>query len=376
VPLITVTVPEEVTTEPAPFVPGGGPSDEDLLDLVTGIGVVGSTVAWELLDRDFNVVTELSPETTASIEVRASETTKRTLSDLSLSPGEAAFVDVHADRLRPSWRLASGSSYPLGVFLFSDVQRRRLSYGEPLRGSLYDQTVLLDQPIERSFPLKKGATGTVIAERIATLLTGVGISRFVLPEIDVSVGTPINWPAGESRYKILSDLFTIADLYPPFFDNRGWLIGKPIPHPLSSAAFDHVYDDRMVRDSIVEIDDSVKAPNRYLVVDTGPTNKPIVAFYDVPASWPHSIGNRGFVVTEKVSVNGLKTAAEAALAAERAAMVDFRAGFFTVEFDAPPDPRHDVFDVVSYRGQNMREAGWRLDLRPGGTHHHSLRGIY
>jgi len=195
------------------------------------------------------------------------------------------------------------------------------------------------------------------------------------------VATPVSWAAGESRYKILSDLFTLANFYPPFFDNHGTLVGKPVPNGITSqGGWDHEYSpgsaSRVIAETVSEADETITAPNRYLVLDNGPTQQPIVAWYDINSDWPHSYANRGFRVVEKVNVNGLTDNTAAYNAAVRAALVDLNTGLTTIDFDATPDPRHDVYAIVRYNGVSYRESGWSLKLQPGGPHSHTLSGIY
>jgi len=358
------------------------PSDTELLDLPAGIGNVVSSVVWELLDRAHNVVTTINPSRAenATVNVRAGDTVKRTLSGLWLTPSDFALVDVNADRIRPSWLLPGGTRYPLGVFMFSQAVRRPHTWGTSLDGTMYDQTVILDQPRETSLSLAAGAS---VDAAIAQIVSGDGLSfpAVAIPTTNVTVASPISWPAGDSRYAILSGLFTLANLYPPFFDNNGVLTGKPVPPDLArSGSYDHIYApgtaSRVVRDSVAEADETITAPNRYLVVDNGPTQEPIVAWYDIDPFWPHSFARRGYRVTKKVSVNGLANSTAAYDAAVRDALVDLNAGRTFIEFDSTPDPRHDIYQIVQYGGISYREAAWSLRLRPGGPHSHSLTGLY
>jgi hypothetical protein len=145
--------------------------------------------------------------------------------------------------------------------------------------------------------------------------------------------------------------------------------------PAGSADYTYEAGGRIHKDSIVETDDLLSTPNRYVVIDTNGATSPIIGTYDLPASAPNSIANRGFAVTKVIELQGLTDSAAAATAAQAAANND-DAAFKQVEFRSTHDPRHDAFNIVQLLGNQYREVAWRIVLSSGGAMGHKLRRVY
>lgn len=352
----------------------------DILDLKTNVGQVRASVEWEVLDAKLQYLFTIHPDkkSTPSVAVDSTSTIKRTCSGLHLDPTDAAKIDVLTMRVRPYWTFAGHTDrFPLGVFLFSDANRKRMSSGTTLQGTLYDQTVMIDQGLGSTYGLP---TNYPVMEALLELAAQVGISGpgINLEPCDNLTNGAIAWRAGTSRYEIMTQLATMCGYYPPFFDNNGQLRFKRSPSSLLLVEPDHRYNldpSRLIKDTLVESNDLINAPNRYLVVSTAATDQEISAYYDIPASAPHSFANRGYLVVKRIDVQGLTTTGEARKRAQLEAITDFNS-FEQAAFDATPDPRHDIFDTVEYLYQTYRETGWSLKCSPGGAHSHSLRKLY
>lgn len=356
---------------------------EDVLDMVPGLGVVKSSMVFDILDKNLNFLFRVHPVTSDAVSIVANtaSTVKRTLSSFHLDQDEEPLIDIFQHRLRPSWKVEAPAGtvlYPLGVFIFSDANRPRSTAGLELKGSMYDQTVILDQGIGGSFGLP---TGTLISDAILSIAAGVGLSG-PLVNIDYSAAlttAPIAWRLGTSRYKILNELAQIAGYYPAFFDNNGVLRFKLAPPSLTNIFPDHTYNggpsSRMIAGSLLETDDQATSPNRWLVVNSGSTDVEISGYYDLPASAPGSFANRGYRIVKRVDEQGIESSAQATARAQQLAITDFNA-FGWVQFNATPDPRHDLFDTVEYLHENYYEVGWTLRGTVGGPHTHKLRKIY
>lgn len=356
---------------------------EDVLDLVPGLGVIQSTVRWDVLDKNLNFLFNIHPITSdaPSIVANTSSTVKRTLSNLHLDQDEEPLINIFQHRLRPSWVVdapAGEVDYPLGVFIFSDANRPRTTAGLELKGTMYDQTVTLDQGIESSFGV---ASGTLIYDVLIAIAASVGISGALI-NIDFSTArttTAVAWRVGTSRYKIMNELAQIAGYYPAFFNNSGQLRFKLSPPSLSGIVPDHTYNagasSRIINGTIVESDDLAQAPNRWLVVNSGGTDAEISGYYDLPASAPQSFANRGYRITKRVDEQGIESGDQARVRAQQLAITDFNS-FTWAEFNATPDPRHDLFDTVEYLHENYYEVGWTLRCTVGGPHTHKLRKVY
>jgi hypothetical protein len=187
---------------------------------------------------------------------------------------------------------------------------------------------------------------------------------------------PLGYKITDTRVKIMEALLDLAGYLPPYFSNNGLLVIRPVPAPPYASEIDpYEANTRIIKDSMLETEDLLRAPNRYLAVESGASDVPIVGSYDVPASAPNSVTARGFPVVETLTVQGLTDVAAANAAAQAAANRDTNQ-YGQATFDSTHDPRHDTFDVIDYLGNVYREIGWSVDLRSGGAMSHQLRRVY
>jgi len=337
------------------------------------------SVRFEVLDTNLLVVGEIHPDRGSPPRISHSTESAimRSLSGFRLDPEQAGQIDTITARIRPSWILQDGTSYPLGVFLFADASRSLLSYGTELDATLVDQTFILDQQLDASLSYPAGTVVTTVLDELAAL-AGI-VSRAVTPSTQ-ALSYPIAWKAGTARLTAMVELCQQIAYSAPYFDNEGTLRIVPARNA-ATASPDIVYaagdldSGRIYAKTIVETDDLLRAPNRYVVIDNSATAGPIVGRYDLPSSAPNSIANRGFAVTRVVDLQGLSSPADADSAARALASQDAEA-FLWATFSAAPDPRHDAFNIVEFLGGLYREIGWTLTCAPGGPHTHNLRGIY
>lgn len=348
------------------------PTDTELLDL-DGVSRRASTVRFDLLDASLAKIGVLFPsrDDPPTISNNINRTIKRSMDGLHLAPGDQDDVDTITNRIRPVWVLAGGTEYPLGVFLWADATRRRLSYGLPLEGAMVDQCMILDQPLATGVSYDRGTTITTAISELTADIPSRSITTSTR-----TVGNPIAWRIGTTRFSVLADLCGMIGYFSPYFDSTGTMICKPATD-LSSATADHTYASgtRIVAGSMIESDDLISSPNRYVVVGSGANAEEVSGLFDVPDSAPYSYANRGFYVTDVWESQGVTSAAQAAEAAAARYAQD-SSTYRWVDFEATPDPRHDTFDVVSYLGVLYREQSWELHLREGSRHRHSLRRIY
>jgi hypothetical protein len=100
---------------------------------------------------------------------------------------------------------------------------------------------------------------------------------------------------------------------------------------------------------------------------------PIVGTYDVPASAPHSIINRGFVIPDTRDAQ-LATQLQATAAARN---IGLRATVYErVTLNTSIDPRHDSYNVIHWAGANWLELSWSMTLSPGAPMQHTMRKAY
>lgn len=342
-----------------------------LLDLDPGIGQVASTVRFEIVDRDLVVIGNVVPLAADSISVNTSGTAKRELTGFRLDPQTLRDIDPFSNRIKPSWILEDGTEWPLGVFVFTGSTLHRGTYVSTLDTTMTDQDAILDQGTRSTFGI--GQRGWILPA-VEDLLGEVRITNVVLPwGSQAIVADPVVWPAGESRLKILTDLSKLAGWLPPYFDNNGYLIVR-VPPDVNHDPPDHVYSStksRVLRDTIVEHDDLLSAPNVYVVTCSGPSSGEITATAQVDASLPFSVQNRRFEVVEVERAQGINSTEQAQqMANTKAAAAG--SGYKNVQFDGFADPRHDMFQTVEWDSEMYRETGWNLRLTPGGSHSHTL----
>lgn len=353
-------------------------TDATLLDVE--VGERTDAIRFDLIDLAGTVIGNPDIEyAKASIQLSGDQSIKRKLSGVTISPDAIDDVNPLTDRLRPMFVLENGSEFPLGVFLFADTSDRRLSYGLLRSGTLVDQGLITAQAQSYNVGVQ---SGTLVTDAIRTVAEAAGISTYSIDSSSAVVGSDLVLPAGSSQtwQKSLDYLASIAGFLPPYFDNFGLLRARALPD-LSVATADLVYGDggvnsgRVVAGSIVESNDQLKAPNRYVVIDTSATNGAVVATYDLPSTAPHSIAKRGFVIPKFISAPGVGSVDQALVLAQTAATTEPNA-YETVVFAGSADPRHDTFNVIGYRGNLYIESGWTLPLAAGAEHQHTIRRVY
>lgn len=349
------------------------PTTEQLLDF-TVLSSRGEGVTLELLDADLVTIGELHPMEPAVVAIDTTQRTTRRLTNLHLTPSDTSAVDVRSELVRPSWKLSNGVLFPLGVFAFENPIRRPHSWGTESQNTLTDMTLFVDQPAATTVSFPQGLRITdVLASYVPSLLD----TPFVIVGSETRFGQAALYPPATSQYQILLDCTTLLGYLPPYFDNTGALIFRPVP-VLTGASTPFVYGPgtTVEADSISEPSALLTAPNRYIVVGGGFTSSdPIIGVFDIPSGAPNSIYNRGGrVVATTISLQSVSDPVAAYVAAKAAYAKDPLVE--SVDFDAVTDPRHDTFDVVEYRGTNMLEVGASIELRFGGKHHHTLRNLY
>ena len=352
------------------------PTATELLDL-EGIGQRASEVRFDVLNQTLGLIGTIDVDSSnpARIGNNTSATIKRTVSGVELPASVQADIDPFGDRLRPMWILENGDEYPLGVFILGGIDRKRWEWGLDADVTGVDQLLILDQPLERSvgYPV-----GYPIYDALVELFDAANVPAFSIdPGIGTLLANPIVWAAGDdTTLKVINDLAALAGAYAAYFDNSGTGRVTLVPD-LAASIPTLIYDSggRILDGSMVETDNALEAPNRFIVIESGNPDTPIVGVYDIPDDAPNSALNRGFVVSSVIAEQGLGTELEARTRA-RAAAAQASGTYEWVQFSSPPDPRHDTFDPVLYLGSLYRELAWSLPLREGSEMSHDLRRVY
>lgn len=346
-----------------------------LLDLTATMSRA-EQVRFDVLDIANRVVGAVNPVVPATIGVDSSQQIKRKLSNFHLSPGDVSGINPLVHRIRPWWVLSTGDEYPLGTFLFADVQSQRFSYGLTLSASLVDQNLLLSQQLAESLSFPAGTTASAA---ITATVNAAGIYTAQIAASSYTFGSPLAFPSGASGTTYASVLDAIcakAGYYSPYFDSSGVLqVRATVTVASVTATLNYVDGGRIIAASITESNDLLAAPNRFLVIDTSATTGAVTYPYLIPAAAPHSYEKRGFYLTKVIESPGVGsvTQAQAVGAAYGASTPQ---AYETVVFSSPADPRHDTFDVINYRGTNYLETKWSLTCAPGGPMTHTVMRVY
>lgn len=362
----------------------------DLLSM-TGIGQRSETFRFDLLDQHNSYVgiLDVEADTAPTISNNINRRVKRSLTNLVLPPSVTREIDTLSNRVRPWMVLQDGTEYPLGVFLFADASRTEAAYssvafvrdpavdedpiGHVTTGSLLDQLSTLDQGSRgvSSYP-----RGTRVVDALTLELAKANVDDVEIDDSDATLAQAAVWKPNANRLDILNDLCKLGGFYSPFFDNMGTCRIVEVP-ALDAVEPLFVYDigTSVYRDTIVETDDLLKAPNSYVVVNSSITTSPIFGEWKVPSSAPNSYARRGFWVVSEHDVQTVSSNAQAARTAQAIGQADY-ATYRWVNLEAVTNPLHDTFDVVGWKGDKYREQGWEIVCSAGAHHKHEWRRIW
>lgn len=332
------------------------------------------SISWrfDLVDSVTGYRRAVHPNVASGANIRhdTRSTIKRVITGLTLDRDDTAEFNSITSRLEP-FMLIGDAEYQVGRYVPSDWARFRATSGVSSSASFYDEGFIIDQQLPNAFGANS-VNGEVVSSMLERFLSAYPISyriEAVLPEY-ASLGS---WSAGTRGGFILDQLALEGDYLSPWFDNDSVLQVRRSVDDLPTFDFDA--NARVLRDSVVEADNLIDAPNRFVVVGNGAAalEGPVVGFADVPSSAPHSIANRGFIVSDVSNRQVLNQAQAGAIAANLArnqTLVE------TSELQTPPDPRHDSYDVVRWRGVNWVEIAWTLPFAADAEMNHVLRRSY
>lgn len=345
-----------------------------LLDLDAGVGQVKSSVRYELLDRTGSLIGQVHPDVgkgAPTIQNNGYSRWPRTLRNLTIPGYEAQDVDTYTMRVRPVWMLEDGTEYPLGVFVWERPERIYRTWDSPMTSTLVDLSYALDQSRPSSFG---GSNRALVTDLITDLWVDSGLTDFQVQASDVRVGDPIGYPPASSRRDSMAKLHALCGYPPPWFTNDGVGQSGPLP-PLRDGqnVCRYVIEgtaSRCYEGTITVAPDQDNA-GAVQVIGSGASKGDIWGIAYVDPTLPWSRERRGFLTTKTVRMQGLESTEQAEAIA--ASMLDMQTQG-AVEFDSPPDPRHDTHNIVEFGtvGDLYREVMWSLTLSPGGPMHHRL----
>lgn len=344
---------------------------DPLLDLPPWVGQRQATFRFDL----FNGVTgvqqgQIHPIRTAAMTHDTTRTIKRQMT-VSLGAEDTARVQTINARVKPFMVFPNGQEYPLGTFMFTDASRQVYTSGKLGDMALNDEMFLVDQGI--GFGIGGTAVGSSVNALIRQVLAGLPI-RYVTE--NSPYGSTQGWTTGTTRGSILEALCITGDFFSPWFGNDSELhFIRSFDPAMRIPDFDFDAGNQVFRAGIVESDNLLTAPNRFIVISNSSTapELAVTASASVPPNAPHSLINRGFEILS-VSTLQLEDNAQATAVAQN--LVNRQTIFETVTLTTAPDPRHDSYNVIRWQGDLWLELAWSLAMTEGGNMNHSLRKAY
>jgi hypothetical protein len=337
------------------------------------VGQRSATFRFELVDGTTGqFLGELHPTRGASLTHDTTRTIKRSL-QLSLGAADTAAVNPVRDRIDVYmvFNQEEPHEHPLGRYMFVDNSRQLWTSGRLSDPALVDEMFIVDQALERGLANDGKPVETLIRQVMADSGSGLGYTLESSPYVSAEA-----FRAGMYRGQVLESLALTGDYFSPWVGNdrhlhfiRAFDPAKRVPD------FDFDTGAQVYRNGIIETDDLLTAPNRFVVISNAATDPslPVVGTADVLATAPHSIANRGFVVT---SVNDLQVTDNLQATAVATNLAIRKTVFERVSLSTPPDPRHDSYNVVRWQGELWLELAWSMALMEGGQMNHLLRKAY
>jgi len=342
---------------------------DPILDLDAGIGQRSCTFRFQLI----NGVTgqhlgDITPIRAASLVHDTTRTIKRQLM-LPLGVEDTAAINAITDRVLLFMVMADGTQYPLGRYMFTDVSRLLTSAGRLGAMSLNDEMFLVDQELTTGI----NGFGKAVIDVIQEATFGLPVTLRTEPSPFSSTEA---WGIGIGRGQVLESLSVSGDYFSPWFDNNGDLRFIRTFDPIDKVAdLDFDTGFKVYREQILETDDLLTAPNRFVVISNSATDpdQVTVGTADVPTNAPHSIQNRGFVIAKTIDLQ-IATALQAQAVAQ--GLANRQTVFERVSLNTAPDPRHDSYNVIRWQGDLWLELAWSMALTEGGSMGHLLRKGY
>lgn len=319
--------------------------------------------------------------TTPTLSHDTSRTIKRQLNGLTLGVDESGLINPLTSRIM-LYMIVGGQQFPLGRYMFADVSFLQYTNGVIANATMYDEMFMVDQQLENAFgpslmfPILTGGGGVNCAIAAELLLRDIPVTRDFAPTPYMTIGS---WTAGTTRGQVMEQLALDGDYFSPWFGNDAKMHMIRTFDPIGAIPmFDLDAGNRVISSSIVNSNDLITAPNRFIVISNGfsddtQTNVAIVGRADVPTTAPHSIVNRGFVVPS-VTERQVNAQDQAGAIARNLALR--QVVYERVELATVPDPRHDSYDVIKWQGEKWLELAWTLPLQEGASMSHTMRKAY
>jgi hypothetical protein len=342
---------------------------DPLLDLEPWVGQRQAGYRFELTNRVTGQrLGELTPIRNATLSHDVNRTMKRQLS-IDLGVVDTAAINPVTDLVSVFMTFPSGAEYPLGRYMFTDASTLVSTGGRLSNIVLNDEMFLIDQQI--TTPISEpGISADALLQQV---LDGLPVTASIEVSPFQIAGS---WGVGSNRGQVLEAIAVQGDYFSPWFDNYGVMRFIRTFDPATRMP-DLDWDAHLnvIRANIIETNDLLVAPNRFVVISNDPAdpNVEVTATADIPATSPHSIANRGFVIAH---VEDLQLSDTTQATAVVNGLVQRMTVFERVGISTAPDPRHDSYNVIRWDGANWLELAWSMPLMEGRPMSHLLRKAY
>lgn len=346
------------------------------LDLAASVGQVTYTFRFSLIDAvSGDVMGDIHPIRSAALSHNTASTIKRSLS-FPLGKVDTAAVNPITDRIlvfadMPAFRCPDTVSgeWPLGRYMWSDPSRQLSTAGRTSSNMLSDEMLRIDQQLEAGL----SGTGRSVPLVIIAAMAGIDVDLEMEPSPFMSADA---WGMGVGRGQVLEALSVAGDYWSPWLNNQGRLQFLRTFNPadrLPDIDLDSGY--QVIRNSPLETDDTLTAPNRFIVVSNAAIdpNQPVVGRADVPVNAPNSVVNRGFAIPAVLDLQ-ISNSDQAQAVAE--GLANRNTIYERISLDTVFDPRYDGYNVVRWQGVNWLELSRNVPLVPGEPMSHEFRKSY
>jgi hypothetical protein len=343
--------------------------NDPLLDLDPWVGQRQASFRFDLTNGvTGEVLGQITPIRSASLTHDTNRTIKRQL-DFDLGIRDMAEVNTITDRVSVFMVFPDGTEYPMGRYMFTDSGRTVTTAGRLGNLILNDEMFLVDQQIEVGIQ----GTGKIIPDLIREILASLPVTFSIEPtQFEASE----NWGIGSNRGQILETLSVSGDYFSPWFTNSNVLTFIRTFNPADLIPdFDWDTGNKVIRAGIVESDDLLTAPNRFIVISNAANNpgEEVVGTADVPPTAPNSVVNRGFVIA---NVQDLQLADSSQATAVANGIAQRMTTFEQISISTAPDPRHDSYNIINWQDEHWLELAWSMQLMEGRPMSHLLRKSY
>lgn len=349
------------------------------LDLDSYVGQRVETYTFTQVDNATGYRRTLHPyrDVVPTLSHDVNRTIKRQISGLYLGIEDTANFNTITSRIEVG-AVIGGQTFNIGTYMPNNQMRMVFTSGMESAPSFYDEGFIVDQESTQSFGSTEisTASGAPVEDTLKRFLDPLPISYFIEPS---DLATLLSWPMGTRGGYIVEQLAIDGDWFSPWFDHQNVMrFIRSFDPALVTPTFDFDAGNKVLRANIVRSDDLITAPNRFVVISNGASAvgtqaTEVVGTYDIPASAPHSIQNRGFVI-QNTSRRQLSSSSQAAAVARN--LGQRYTVYETAELSTAADPRHDSYDVVRWQGENWLEISWTLPLVAGAEMRHVLRKAY